>query len=119
MEEIHERLGAELKALGLSAAQAARDAGFPDSQGLRDVLSGRKRLSAELLGSLTIRCGLDAVYVLTGERSRPMPPAAELPPRARALLDNYDAADDAGKRVIEGAANLAAQSTDGARRARG
>ena len=69
VEEIHNRLGSELKARRLTSAQAARDAGLPDSQGLRDVLAGRKRLSAELLGALTVHCGVDAVYVLTGQHS--------------------------------------------------
>ncbi|MBF9263583.1 helix-turn-helix domain-containing protein [Paracidovorax cattleyae] len=68
MEEIHIRLRAELDELGLSAAQAARDS-HCDSQGLRDVLSGRKRLSAELLGALVQGTGIDSHYVLTGERA--------------------------------------------------
>lgn len=33
-----------------------------------------------------------------------------LQPRQRALLDNYDHADDEGKKIIEGTASLAAQS---------
>jgi DNA-binding Xre family transcriptional regulator len=35
--------------------------------------------------------------------------AQELSPRASALLDNYEHADDAGKKIIEGTASLAAQ----------
>ncbi|MCW5288966.1 hypothetical protein D5041_07800 [Verminephrobacter aporrectodeae subsp. tuberculatae] len=59
---------AELEAHGLSAARAARDAGESDSQGLRDVLSGRKRLTADLLGALVKGTGIDSQFVLTGQR---------------------------------------------------
>lgn len=54
--------------------------------------------------------GADVLYILTGNRSQPVQPTAELSPRQRTLLANYDAADEKGKRVIEGAAGLAAQS---------
>lgn len=89
MEKIHERLRAELEAKGLSAAQAARDAGEPDSQGLRDVLSGRKRLSAELLGALVRGTGIDGAYVLSGktQQQRIEEAAAGMPARLRALRE--------------------------------
>lgn len=54
--------------------------------------------------------GVDVLYVLTGQRSRPVDEAQTLPPRERALIDNYRACDDDGKRVIEGAARLGSQS---------
>lgn len=47
---------------------AARAAGLENSQGLRDVLAGRKRLSTELLALLSSKCGVDADYVTTGVR---------------------------------------------------
>ena len=68
MDGMRDRLKAELKARGKSQADAARDAGLPDSQGLRDVLAGRKRLSAELLAALAL-AGIDVLYVLIGRRS--------------------------------------------------
>ena len=68
MEEIHERLKAELSVRGITAAAAARAAGLPDSQGLRDTLNGRKRVTADLL-ALLLPLGIDALYVLTGQRS--------------------------------------------------
>lgn len=50
VEEIHERLRAELESRGYTKpVMAARAAGLENSQGLRDVLAGRKRLSTELL----------------------------------------------------------------------
>lgn len=69
MEEIHERLRAELEARGYTKpVMAARAAGLENSQGLRDVLAGRKRLSTELLALLSSTCGVDADYVTTGVR---------------------------------------------------
>lgn len=67
MELIHVRLRNELGRLGLKPAAAAKAVGEPDSQGLRDVLGGRKRLSAELLAALSA-IGVDVAYVLTGGR---------------------------------------------------
>ena len=67
VELIHVRLKGELDRLGLKPAAAAKQAGEPDSQGLRDVLGGRKRLSADLLAGLAL-AGVDAAYVVTGVR---------------------------------------------------
>ena len=66
MEQIHERLKAELSNLGITAAAAARAAGMTDSQGLRDTLNGRKRVTADLL-ALLIPLGVDPLRVLTGQ----------------------------------------------------
>lgn len=49
-------------------ADAARQIGDESSQGLRDVCSGRKRASAELVAKLAA-VGVDVLYVLTGSRS--------------------------------------------------
>lgn len=64
---LHTRLKEELERLGLKPAAAARAAGEPDSQGLRDVLGGRKRLSADLLAALAV-AGIDVRYVISGIR---------------------------------------------------
>lgn len=69
VELIHIRLKSELERLGMKPAAAAKAAGEPDSQGLRDVLGGRKRLSAELLAALSV-AGVDVAYVLTGVRQQ-------------------------------------------------
>lgn len=73
--------------------------------------------------------GVDAYYILTGvdeatrqaraDHSRGTALAraklreeialAALPPRQRALLDNYENSDESGKKIIEGTASLAAQ----------
>ncbi len=53
--------------------------------------------------------GADVLYILTGQRSQPLAPEVTFPPRERALLDNYRHTDEAGKKIIEGTAGLAAQ----------
>lgn len=107
MENIHIRLKEELERLDLSMAKAAFLMGEDSSQGLRDVCSGRKRASAELIAKL-VSIGADVLYILTGSRSAPVAPA--LSPRQRALLDNYEHTSEEGKKIIEGTASLAAQS---------
>lgn len=110
MELIHERLREELELHDLSAAEAARIIGESSSQGLRDVLNGRKRLSAELLAALTANAHIDAIYVLTGQRTPVVPVSeASLSKRQVALLDNYENTDEAGKKIIEATAAEAAQ----------
>lgn len=66
VDQIHERLRGELDRLGLKMAEAARLMGEESSQGLRDVCSGRKRASAELVAKL-VGIGADGLYILTGE----------------------------------------------------
>lgn len=68
MEHIHIRLREELERLGLSMAEAARLIGEESSQGIRDVCSGRKRASAELVAKLAT-AEADVLYILTGQRS--------------------------------------------------
>ncbi len=73
VENIHIRIRQELERLGLSLAEAARRMGEADSQGVRDVCSGRKRVTAEFLAKLVEIQG-DVLFVLTGKRlpaSRP------------------------------------------------
>lgn len=102
MELLHKRLRDELARVGLSGAQASRDIGLPDSQGLRDVLAGRKRLTAEMLALLT-KIGVDATYVLVGQYSNASDPAE------RVLIDNYRrCAPEAQQHLIQTAALLAA-----------
>jgi len=76
MKLIHERLREELKMCGLSQIEAARAAGLTDVQGIRDVLAGRKRLTVELLGALA-PVGVDALYVVTGQRPRASQPGLD------------------------------------------
>lgn len=52
--------------------------------------------------------GADVLWIITGQKLGSTPPP--IARSVRALIDNYEAADEAGKRVIEGAADLAAKS---------
>lgn len=92
MEQIHARLSEELKRLNLSMADAAREIGEESSQGIRDVCSGRKRASAELVAKLAL-IGADALYILTGVRVGEMKFSPEIPltitREEAAFLDNY------------------------------
>ena len=60
---------------------------------------------AEFLLRLNVRHGLDPLYVLTGRRSE-----TALIGNERELIQNYRAADESGKKLIEGTAALAAQA---------
>lgn len=108
MPEISERLRKEREALGLSQ-QALADACGISARSQRNYESGERMPDAAYLAAIAAQ-GADVLYILTGQRSQPVPAAAALPPRVRALVENYEASDDAGRRVIEGAADLAAQS---------
>lgn len=105
VDQIHVRLRAELDRLGLSMAKAARQIGENDSQGLRDVCSGRKRASAELIAKLSMIGGLDVYYVLTGHGT-----VTTLSARESALVENYRASDDEAKKALETTSAALAQS---------
>lgn len=98
---IHVRLKEELDRLGLKPAAASKAVDEPDSQGLRDVLGGRKRLSAELLAALAVT-GVDVAYVLTGHRAD-----VSLTAEERMLVERYRESPrplkDAALRVLLGA----------------
>lgn len=106
---LHVRLKEELERLGQKPAAAARAAGEPDSQGLRDVLGGRKRLSADLLAALSATIGVDASYVLTGNREAS--PLEVLSGDERMLLERYRGSPqplkDAALRVLLGGESAA------------
>lgn len=105
VEQIHKRLKTELQRLNLSAAAASRLLGAEDSQGLRDVVGGRKRATAELLAGL-LPLGIDVIYVLSG--IRPVA-AAALDPAEQALLESYRRCPPAGRvSLIQTAAVLSA-----------
>lgn len=65
--------------------------------------------------TLVAAVGVDVMYVLMGQRTVTQPAIEEgsqsvhLNERQRALIKNYDAADEIGKTFIEGTANLATQ----------
>jgi len=105
---IGERLKSERERLGLTQPEFAEAAGAK-KRTLIDWEKGVSSPTAVQLAALAT-IGADVLYVLTGQRSQPAPPAAGLPPRVRALVANYEATDEEGRRHIERAADLEAQS---------
>ncbi len=83
----------------------------------RNYEKGERSPDAEYLAALAVM-GVNVLQILTGQPNQPVVPQATLPPRQRALLDNYEAADEVGKRYIERAADHEAQS-GGKKAARG
>ena len=92
------RLRDEITRLGVTLESAGRAIGESSGQGLRDVASGRKRLTVETLAKL-MGLGVDAHYVLTGVRTvlssastNPIAPVlAEIRQHAAGLVAAIDA----------------------------
>lgn len=100
VEHLHIRLRDELERHGLSLADASRVIGDSSSQGLRDVCSGRKRATAELIGRLAVT-GIDVLFVLTGVRTDPNAlTSGQLPSDEQLLLDSYRALSAAKKKQL-------------------
>lgn len=95
VELIHVRLREEIDRCGLSLAAASRAANETSSQRLKDVVSGRQKCPADLIAKLMV-IGVDAMYVLTGERSLHM--SSKLAPDEEVLLDGYRSLDIATKK---------------------
>jgi len=101
------RLKDARKQLGINQAEAADLVGVTREHWGR-CERGLGMPGGEVLAALAA-AGADILYILTGQRSQPVQEAAGLPPRQRALLANYEGSDEAGKKIIEGTASLAAQ----------
>jgi len=63
---------------------------------------------AELMLKLHLLYKVQPLWLLTGWGDKAT--GVKLTPRQHALLDNYENSDEKGKKIIEGAASLAAQS---------
>lgn len=117
MKNIHERLVEERKRLRLNKGQMA-SAGNVANSTYTNYEDGTRSPDGEFFSSISA-AGADVLYILTGRRSAVAMPTAttvsavsesDLTPRHLALLNNYDHSDEAGKKIIEGTASLAAQS---------
>ena len=99
------RLKEERERLKLTQAEIAERCGVS-----REIWGKYERGQAvpggEVLFALA-QIGADTQYILTGQR-----PGDSLPNREAALVDNYRATDERGKRIIEQTAFLAAQPLD-------
>ena len=76
---------------------------------LRAVMTGDLEKDGAILAE-AIRSETLGIDFVTGKSIEGAAPQTALPPRQRALLDNYEHADESGKKIIEGTASFAAQS---------
>lgn len=102
ISNVGERLLEERKRLGLTQEQLA-EASNRHKQTVLNYENGKRSPDAEYLGSLA-GIGMDIGYVVTGRRS-----GDHYPGREAALLDNYRAADEEGKRMVERLAHSVAE----------
>ena len=110
MDEINlslfgERLKEARLSLGLNQADAAKLVGITREHWGR-CERGSCMPNGEVFVALA-NAGADVLYILTGQRSKPV--EESLTPRQRALLANYEGSDETGKRIIEGTATLASK----------
>lgn len=112
--EVHDRIKSERERLGLTQPGVAA----LTQVGKTTVINWEKGASSPTALQLEAlsQAGFDVLYIITGLRSQAVTAQASLPPRLQALVSNYEAADESGKRIIEGAADLAAQAQSGARK---
>lgn len=112
--EVHDRIKSERERLGLTQPGVAS----LTQVGKTTVINWEKGASSPTALQLEAlsQAGFDVLYVVTGLRSQALTAQASLPPRLQALVSNYEAADESGKRIIEGAADLAAQAQSVARK---
>ncbi|WOI46992.1 helix-turn-helix transcriptional regulator [Acidovorax sp. BLS4] len=98
------RLKEERKALGLNQDQAAQLVGVTREHWGR-CERGLAVLGGEVLAALVPQ-GVDVLYILTGQRSQPVPATAELPAGDRKLLEDFHSAPaqvQAGIKITLGA----------------
>lgn len=97
---------------GMTAPAFAAHIGEEKPQRLKDVLAGRQRVPEDMLIRIVERTGCDANWLLLGGAR----PAQQFSPRVKALVENYEATDEEGRRHIERAADLEAQSAAAGRK---
>lgn len=104
--EIHERFKAERVRLKLEPEDMFSVLGVKKST----IYNWEKGVSFPDAHQLNMfsAAGADVLYIVTGQRSRALPPQATLPKDAQALLNNYDlCTKDAKKNLLQMSALLA------------
>lgn len=104
-QKIFDRLIQERERLGMNKSEMALAGGVAKPTYLRYEL-GERSPDGDFFEQIA-SVGADVLYIITGKRSRP--PESSLSVRAQVMLENYLAADDAGKRHIETTAMLLTQ----------
>lgn len=102
METIGARLREERERLGLTQPDFAQKVGV--GKGAQINYEQNRRVPDAAYLALAAQMGADALYILTGERSRPV-----LSVRESALLDNYRNSPAEGKDAIEKTASALAK----------
>ena len=101
-----ERLVEERNRLGLQQNEFAdRVPVTPRSQ--RNYEKGEREPDASYLMAIAV-IGVDVLYVLTGQRSKPV--ESRLSKQQQRLLKDYEDAGDEGRLLIEGTARMAAKT---------
>ncbi|MES2948648.1 MAG: helix-turn-helix transcriptional regulator [Pseudomonadota bacterium] len=108
---ISERLKRERERLDLSQSRLGELIGV----GKTTVINWEKGASAPDAVQLAAisTTGADVLYVITGKRSQSMSATAELPPRQRALINNYELCKPDAKRQLDQLAALLAAGLPG------
>ena len=94
---IGDRLKAERERLELTQPTFAEMAGAK-KRTLIDWEKGVSSPTAVQLAALA-KVGVDVLFILTGQRSQPVPATAELRPDQAALLDNYEHSDEVARQA--------------------
>lgn len=105
--EIFERLKSERERLQLSQPRVAELANV----GKTTVINWEKGASAPDAVQLSALAatGIDVLFVITGQRSQGLPPAATLPPDQQVLITNYERCKPEGKQhLIQASALMSA-----------
>lgn len=103
MPEISARLKEEREALGLSQ-QALADACGISARSQRNYESGERLPDAAYLAAIAA-LGADVLYVLTGQRSKPLEPAQELPRQEQEWLALYRNSSEEVRAALKAAGN--------------
>lgn len=103
----HQRLREERERLGMTQLEFGSIGGVL-KQAQHRYETGTRKPDIEYLVAIAA-AGADVLYILTGQRSSPMIDVQLLPPRERALLNDYRACGDDAKRIIEGSSHLGSQ----------
>lgn len=105
LREVREQMGKSQTEFALIAAAAGVPGATRQSQAKYE--KGLAAASSAYLAAIA-NAGADVMYILTGHRTGSVTPV--LSRRVAALVNNYEYTDEAGKKIIEGTAALAAQS---------
>jgi len=105
------RLREERERLGLSQTDFGKIGGITKKTQM--LYESGERSPDMVYIAAVAEAGVDILYVVTGERSRPMPPKYVAPPDEEWLLDAYRFSSAEGKKIIMGATKAAALAARG------